>query len=74
MKDKIEAIYYKHTGYHKLAVAICLQAVEDYQAGCEAMRADCIRFFKSPWFTMLSGLHERDIITKLHKRRRRKIW
>ena len=68
--------YYKHTGYKGLAYAICAFALRDYfearSEGNLAMERDCIRFFKSPWFTELSGHDGRDVTEKLRKKRRRR--
>lgn len=41
--------------YRDLAVSIIEKAMDDFRHGGDARRWECIRFFKSEWFTTLSG-------------------
>lgn len=41
--------------YRDLAVSIIEQAIEDFKHGGKQDRVDCILFFRSEWFRMLSG-------------------
>lgn len=63
--------------YENLAQAIIMQAVKDYRRARHKLNthpksisaarevADCERFFKSGWFTELSGLDGSIILQKL---------
>lgn len=63
--------------YEGLANAIILQAVKDYRDACkklargktnhnaEAMKNECLRFFTSPWFGVLTEIDPEMLIRKL---------
>jgi hypothetical protein len=58
-------------GYHGLANAIVLQAVEDYRmADDEWERKKIERFFRSDWFAMLTKADPEFLITKLRKEKK----
>ena len=46
--------------YENLANAIIVQAVKDYQNGCR--REECLKFFKSDWYKILTDLPPERII------------
>ena len=63
--------------YERLANEIILQAVKDYRdaikklargrknSDAESMKAECIRFFRSTWFSTLSDVDPEFLIRKL---------
>lgn len=53
--------------YEKLANAIVLQAVRDWRDGSEEDKREVERFFRSSWFSVLTGLEPDILISKLRK-------
>ena len=68
-----------HDPYEELANAIILQAVKDYRdankklargrknAEAQRMHDDCLRFFRSGWFSALTDIDPGFLIDKLDK-------
>lgn len=65
--------------YEELANAIILQAVKDYRDSskilekgrknyeAKAIKSDCVRFFKSGWFSILTNLDGEALLEKLEE-------
>lgn len=70
-------------GYKELATAIVVQAVTDYRnalrgIGCdrkpaEYIKGECIRFFRSSWFTHLTDVNGKYILRLLNKEYKEEI-
>lgn len=55
--------------YENLTVAIIIQAVKDYRRALEmserGRKSECVRFFRSDWFKVLTTMDSEFLIRKL---------